>query len=458
MNNYKLLLCAGLLALSATALGAVTPQKSDSLHTKVWSVYAQGGISMAKGLEIESVNAPTGTDISPLYGLGFSYQFKPWVRMSLNYEYSKYSREQRFSSIQPITEPKLNLPDMELVEISGGQTYHKTWTGYHNVDLTGDFNILELWKKRQNKWFNLYLSTGVGVTMAYGNSYDISMGYEHWEDPSNYLREAYAAPQVKATSDEGPAGGIQVGNNHEIYSWVNVDNNRHSYKAPYIPVNLAAEFDVSPRIALGAKLMYKYVFSDEVFAPDHLMAAVATVRFNLVGKKHGYLSDKKRYLSLKESYDTLRDKYRDAQKACADNAAALADRIKALEDENEALKNSLTKCEAEPKYIVEQAKPETSVQFLINSAEISGLEKTRFIDFIKKIKSEDNVTLQIVAEASADGKAEYNQKLSERRLAKVISMLKENGISEDRISFSEAIGASKGIFDPIARRVIIKLD
>lgn len=446
MNRFKILISALLLAFSVTTLSAVTPQQSDSLHTKVWSVYAQGGVSMAKGLEIESINAPKGTDISTLYGLGVSYQFKPWVRMSLNYEYSKYTREQRYTSIQSFTTPQLSPPNMVLEEMFGGQTYYKVWTGYHNIDLTGDFNILELWKNRQNKWFNLYLSTGVGITLANGNGYDLAMGYEHWVDPNNVVSNSdYPEP-------------LQLANNHEFYSWVTADNSRHSYKAAYIPVNLAAEFDVSPRVALGAKLMYKYVFSDEPFAPDHLMAAVATVRFNFVGAKHGYRSDKKRLADLRDSYNNLMDDYRNAQRECAENAAAQADRIRRLEDDNKLLRENLAECEAREPVIVESKEEVRSVQFLINSAIISDIEETRLLDFIETMKEDESITIQLVGEASVDGKADYNQKLSEARLAKVISIFEENGISRNRITSAEAIGADAGIDNAIARRVTITVE
>lgn len=261
-------LCLSLLLLGASApLGAATAWRGDALHTGVWSVYAQGGAVMAGGLAIESVNAPRMTDVSPLFGGGVSFQFAPWVRLNLDYEYGSYTREQRYSSIQSFDKPQLSFPDMVLDELFGGQAYHETWTVFHDASLTADFNILELWQNRVDKRFNLYLGAGVGYGLAIGNSYDISLGHEIWSDPDNYT------------------GSLQVGNSHEIYSWVDVSNTPHDYKAPYIPANLSAEYDITPHFSVGARAMYRYVFSEDPFAPKHLMGAALTLRLNFAGKK-----------------------------------------------------------------------------------------------------------------------------------------------------------------------------
>lgn len=257
MNKLRFIITAGLLALSVATLSARTPQEGDPLLRNQWSLYLQGGATMAEGLAIESVNAPAITDYSPLYGLGVSYHANPWLRLSLNYEFTKYNREQRYSSFQPLSQPQLSFPDMELSEMSGGRVYNRTWNNFHNIDFTFDLNIPGLWADRGCTWFNLYLSTGFGYSIANGNSYDLSMGYERWTDKNMYSE------------------------NQEIYNWVNADNVRHEFMAPYVPANLALEFNLSSSVTIGAKALYKYMISDDKFAPKHLMSAVAVVRFNL---------------------------------------------------------------------------------------------------------------------------------------------------------------------------------
>lgn len=230
------------------------------------SIYGQGGTSWATGTDFENVNASTGTTIAPLVGVGVNYYIRPEVRLGLNYEFSKFKREQRFDTFQPV-ESMLELSQFpELTDKDGGIAYRNQWTQYHNIDLTAEYNIMGLWKNRSDKAFNLYVGTGIGVMFARGNTYTLGMGSELWVDPNNYVN------------------GSQVSDNWASLSWVKAFNNRHSFNSLYVPLVLSAEYDLSTQWTLGVKGEYKFLFSSDDMAPNGVITTGVTVRYNFKSK------------------------------------------------------------------------------------------------------------------------------------------------------------------------------
>lgn len=259
MNITRVLVTVGFLVLVGTPLKTAA-QDYDSLHANPWSVYLQGGMSWAGGVDMKNVDASSGTNVSPLVGLGVNYNLRPWVRLGFNYEFSKFCREQRFSDFQPVA-PKLHSTGTP-TEQYGGRVYSNMWTQYHNIDLTAEFNVMEIWKNLQNKKFNLYVGTGVGCMFANGNTYDIAMGYERWSSSDNY------------------ENSVQVGDNHELYSWMTANNSRHSFSSLYVPVVLSAEYDINPKWSAGVRGGGKFLFSSDDFAPKNVWSAAVVVRYN----------------------------------------------------------------------------------------------------------------------------------------------------------------------------------
>lgn len=235
------------LTLSSVLFTRIEAQERVS----TWSLYAEGGATMVHGLEMSSVDAAPGMNIFPEIGAGVSFDVRPWFRFGLNYDFSKYAREQRFSEFQP-----LEIPDggEELAERYGGLAYARMWTHYHAADLTFEFNMMELWKNRNDKRFDLYVGTGFGWLFAKGNTYDISMGHERWS-------ESY-----KET----------------INTWLNAVNTRHKFNAGYVPILLSAEFDISPVITVGLQGNYKHLLdSGSDYVPKGIGTASAVLRINL---------------------------------------------------------------------------------------------------------------------------------------------------------------------------------
>lgn len=441
MKKITILLCVGVMTFMGFPIKAVA-QDYDSLRINTWSVYLQGGMSWAGGVGMKNVNASTGTNVSPLIGLGINYNIRPWVRLGLNYEYSKFAREQRFSEFQQLPS-RLN-PSTTLEELYGGTAYRNVWSHYHSVDLTAEFNIMEIWNKRKAKWFNLYLGTGIGGMFAKGNSYAIAMGYERWSDPDNY------------------ESSMQVGNNHELYTWMNAGNSRHNFNSLYIPMVLSAEFDVNPRWTLGIKGGGKILFSSDDFAPKNLWSTAVVVRYNFGASKRGYKSNKCKLREKSADYDALlvnynrdQDDCRKSREAAAAEGRAQQTRLKALEDRNAQLEKDLKQKQQHEDAVRTE---DFSVQFRRNSSILSSKQEGRLLEYIETAKQRNSNMLVVIGEASADGQSEYNQLLSERRLATVLDVLHKNGIGNDRIKTTKAIGDTAQINDPIARRVTIKIE
>lgn len=96
-----------MLALSSGLFADVVAQErgNSAYRTSTWSLYAEGGATMVHGLGMSSVDAPPGMNIFPEIGAGVSFNIRPWIRLGLNYDFSKYAREQRFSEFQPLGVP-----------------------------------------------------------------------------------------------------------------------------------------------------------------------------------------------------------------------------------------------------------------------------------------------------------------------------------------------------------------
>ncbi len=424
------------MASTLNANAQDTQPDYKALRTNTWSIYLQGGASWATGLEFKSVNPAAGTSIAPEAGLGVNYNLRPWIRLGLNYEFSKYRREQRPDNFEAV-KPSFDGSNSGLTENTannGGVAYRKMWNMYHNIDLTADFNIMQLWPNRQCTRFNLYAGTGAGMMFAKGNAYTLAMGNEQWEDPNN----------ATGNSD-----------NWTSHTWLKAENSRHSYNSFYVPIALAAEYDVMPQLTLGVKGQYKALFTSDHLAPSGLEAAAIVVRYNFVGAKQGIRSARALYSEALDNCNKLRA---EAAQAEANNRTALI----AVQNDNQALqqqlkesKLALAECENRKAATPISA---LTVQFDNNSSKVSAADVKRLEAFAGELKANEAATINLVGEASAEGETAKNQALSEKRLANVMDILRRNGIGDERIRSSKAIGDTQQVYGPSNRRVEITIN
>ena len=405
---------------------------SGTYRTCTWSLYGEAGATMSHGIGISNVNAAPWTSVSPEIGAGVSFNIRPWIRLGLNYDFSKYARELRFDKLQPFGD---SARDRLLLEKTGGLAYTKMWTQYHAADLTLEFNVMEIWKNRTDKRFNLYAGAGFGWLFARGNTYNIAMGNERWKE------------KYKETTN----------------IWLKAENTRHNYNTGYVPMLVSAEFDVSPIVTLGLQGNYKRLLKCDN-APKGIGTVSMVVRLNLLGGKSGYKSKSGKLRESENALAAMRDMNEAVKEDCEDSVHSLKDDLADSENEVARLKSELEDLKKENEALKSQAeeKPKMSrdtlgnicVMFDFDSSKLRKQAKTELDDFAKRIKSTEGYELFVTGEASAGGDSRYNLKLSELRIDSVISHLSKKGIDCSR-AYRQPLGDTGKDSSKSAQRVTI---
>ena len=429
---------------------------SGTYRTCTWSLYGEAGATMSHGIGISNVNAAPWTSVSPEIGAGVSFNIRPWIRLGLNYDFSKYARELRFDKLQPLGDSAVDgtididgdhsgdiVPDIDgtpagdrlLIEKTGGLAYTKMWTQYHATDLTLEFNVMEIWKNRTDKRFNLYAGAGFGWLFARGNTYNIAMGNERWKE------------KYKETTD----------------IWLKAENTRHNYNSGYVPMLVSAEFDVTPIVTLGLQGNYKRLLKCDN-APKGIGTVSMVVRLNLLGGKSGYKSKSGRLRESENALAAMRDMNEVLKDECEDSMSDLKDELAESQHEIEKLKSELEDLKKENEELRSQVeeKPEMSrdtignicVMFDFDSSKLRQQAKTELDDFAKRIKSTEGYELFVIGEASARGDSRYNLKLSELRIDSVISHLSKKGI-DCSLAYRQPLGDSRNDKSESAQRATI---
>ena len=435
---------------------------SGTYRTCTWSLYGEAGATMSHGIGISNVNAAPWTSVSPEIGAGVSFNIRPWIRLGLNYDFSKYARELRFNKLQPLDTPAGNgtidtdgahtgdlsgdfsgeiIPDIDgtpagdrlLLEKTGGLAYTKMWTHYHATDLTLEFNVMEIWKNRTDKRFNLYAGAGFGWLFAKGNTYNIAMGNERWKE------------KYKETTD----------------IWLKAENTRHNYNSGYVPMLVSAEFDVTPIVTLGLQGNYKRLLKCDN-APKGIGTVSMVVRLNLLGGKSGYKSKASRLRESENALAAMRDMNEVLKDECEDSMSDLKDELAESQHEIEKLKSELEGLKKENEelktQVEEKPKHDTldtgCAMFDFDSYKLRPQAKAELNDFANRLKSMEGYDLVVIGEASAIGDSGYNQRLSERRIDSVINYLGKKGI-DCSSAYRQALGDSRNDKSESAQRATI---
>lgn len=455
MNRLLTLTVIVLLFVPIIDIGA-QERGSGTYRTCTWSLYGEAGATMSHGIGISNVNAAPWTSVSPEIGAGVSFNIRPWIRLGLNYDFSKYARELRFNKLQPLGDSAGDgtididgnlsgdiVPDIDgkpagdrlLLEKTGGLAYTKMWTQYHAADLTLEFNVMEIWKNRTDKRFNLYAGAGFGWLFARGNTYNIAMGNERWKE------------KYKETTD----------------IWLKAENTRHNYNTGYVPMLVSAEFDVSPIVTLGLQGNYKRLLKCDN-APKGIGTVSMVVRLNLLGGKSGYKSKSGKLRESENALAAMMDMNEAVKEDCEDSVHSLKDDLADSENEVARLKSELEDLKKENEALKSQSeeKPKMSrdtlgnicVMFDFDSSKLRKQAKTELDDFAKRIKSTEGYELFVTGEASASGDIRYNLKLSELRIGSVISHLSKKGIDCSR-AYRQPLGDIGKDSSKSAQRVTI---
>ena len=410
-------------AQTVDADGTQPPRDQNSeLRTRTWSIYAQGGLSWATDVWYQNLDAKRSYKQSPAVGGGVDFTIRPWVRVGVEYLWSRYRREQRFS-----------VPDTKTMP---AKTYGNYLMNFHNAKLGVGFNLMELWPRRRAQWFNIWAGTGVGYTFAKGNEYGI------------YISNM----QTQNGSTTPLTDGASISNDDAITITGNVHTqNRHEkFNTLYVPASLHIEADVSRRFTVGLKGEMDWLFNRKNIAPKNLIFALATVRYNFVPSRA-----RVQRAYYEGEIAMLNDRVNALQREAAEaKAQAEADRAR-LQQENADLQLRLQDGENTKAATAIAAPPSHFVQFAHDSSKMSREETNRLKAFASSVQGKK---LSLVAEASTPGSEDYNQQLSERRLRRVVEALVKEGFAPENLHPTTAIGEQNGKSAAEGRRVTITIE
>ena len=286
----------GAQAQTAGEGGTQPPRDRNSeLRTRTWSIYAESGLSWATDVWYQNLDAKRSYKQSPAVGGGVDFTIRPWVRVGAEYLWSRYRREQRFSTLDTKTIPV--------------KTYGNYLMNFHNAKLGVGFNLMELWPRRRAQWLNVWAGTGVGYTFAKGNEY--GMYFSNTKTVGGTTTPFVDGESVSNDDAITITGNVQTKNRHEKFNTL------------YIPASLHIEADVSRRFTIGLKGEMDWLLNRKDIAPKNLVFALATVRYNFVPSRAR------------------------AQRACYEGEiATLNDRVNALQREASEAKAQAGKAES----------------------------------------------------------------------------------------------------------------
>lgn len=411
----------------------LTPPRdlNSELRHRTWSVYTQGGLSWATGVWYRNLDAKRSYRQSAAAGGGVDLTIRPWVRVGAEYIWSRYRREQRLSALDAETMPV--------------KAYGNYMMNLHNAKLGVGLNLMEIWPERRAQWLNIWAGTGAGYTFGRGNEYGIHF--------SNTLTQGGQTTPL--------TGGASISNDDAITITGNVrTTNRHErFNTFYIPASLHVEADLCRRLTVGLKGEADWLLNRGDRAPKGYAFALVTLRYNLVPSRarvqrayyEGEIS------ALGGRLDALRLEA-DRSRARADEAG---EALRLAETQNADLQGLLSDCEecrararaeAEAEAVASAAPTSHFVQFDHNSSHVGGAEADRLRAFARSVRGE---RLALVAEASTPGGEDYNVRLSERRLRRVVEILVGEGLPAGDLRPATAIGARNGKPSAEGRRVTI---
>ena len=407
----------------------LTPPRdlNSELRHRTWSVYTQGGLSWATGVWYRNLDAKRSYRQSAAAGGGVDFTIRPWVRVGAEYIWSRYRREQRLSALDTKAMPV--------------KAYGNYMMNLHNAKLGVGLNLMEMWPERRAQWLNIWAGTGAGYTFGRGNEYGIH----------------FSSTQTQGGRTTPLTGGASISNDDAVTITGNVrTTNRHErFNTFYIPASLHVEADLGRRLTVGVKGEMDWLLNRGDIAPGRYAFALVTLRYNLVPSRARVQR------AYYEGEISALGGRLDAMRLEADRSRARADEaeeaLRLAETRNADLQGLLSDCEecrarAEAEAVASAAPASHFVQFDHNSTHVGGAEAERLRAFARSVRGE---RLALVAEASTPGGEDYNVRLSERRLRRVVEILVGEGLSAGDLRPATAIGARNGKPSAEGRRVTI---
>lgn len=423
MIKFKYILGVIVVFMTTVALHAQT--YNDSVRTRTWAIYVQGGISNYHGVRSELFDN-TKKIISPDFGLGVKYNLKPWVRLGMNAGYTMLKAvDKNIQSFTTTENDYLINNRPSVLTITSDRLQNQNNTRLLGLDANVDFNILEFWPRRKAQWLNLYAGAGVGYMHGWNRS---SLTWSFYE---------------RAIAQGGAYQNVYT------HAYMKSSGNKKQFNALYVPLTLSLEFDVQRQLTVGLIGQYKYIPTKASFSPKGIYSAGIVIRYNFVKSK-----SKLQRKQIADLYNRLET----GQTNCAKEKAALQRQAK---DEMELLRKQADdmKRQLEERRGAVEKKEEASVviYFDNNSWELSSEAVKQLNAFVRQLETDSEKKIMIISSANTVGYKKRNKKLSDSRLNVVKQFLLDHHISDTRFVSEVSLGDSGMTDSPNCRRVMVVL-
>lgn len=409
--------------MATVALQAQT--YNDSVRTRTWSIYVQGGISNYHGVRSALFDNAKRT-LSPDLNLGVKYNLKPWVRLGVNAGYTMLKAVNKNVQSFTTTENGFLINDQPgVLTITADRLQNKNNMHVLGLDANADFNILQLWPQRKAQWLNLYAGAG--------------LGYMH-----GWNRNSLTWSYYKRAVAEGDGY-----NNVYTHASMKSSGGKNQFNALYIPLSLSLEFDVMRQLTLGVIGQYKCIPTKADFSPKGIYSAGVVIRYNFVKSK-----SKLQRKQIADLYSRL-----DANQVDCDKEKETLKRQS--EAETERLKKQAEDLQRQVDEMREAAEKKkeasTVVYFENNSSELSPEAVAQLNAFVEQIKANPEKEVMIISSANTVGYKKRNKKLSDSRLSVMKQFLIEQGLDDVRFKSEVSLGDTGMTNSPDCRRVIVVL-
>lgn len=196
--------------------------------------------------------------MAPALGATAYYQLSEYARLGLDYLYSSYNLEQRFSSASLDAQGRVHLYGDQRVK-------------WHRAGVKAELSLLRYIEPTLpcTKWLNLYLGTGLGVYTAYGSEYSI--------DATESGKVIVDGKEYPLTDDLTFTDVKQL----VIQSKGSLSSTNKSLNTTklYVPLSLSVEADIDPHFTVGVKGEFDFIVNKNWCTPDYVAPVLATLNY-----------------------------------------------------------------------------------------------------------------------------------------------------------------------------------
>ena len=154
-----------ILGVTAALIAAVTLQAqtyNDSVRTRTWSVYVQGGAGSYHGVRSELFDHSESIT-APDLNIGVKYNLKPWIRLGVNAGYTMLKSGNKNILSSATVDNNYQIGDHTgKLEVKSDRLQNRNNAHLFGLDVNADFNILNLWPQRKAQWLNVFADAGLG--------------------------------------------------------------------------------------------------------------------------------------------------------------------------------------------------------------------------------------------------------------------------------------------------------